>query len=420
MKVCVLGLGYIGLPTALFLALSDHDVVGFDINKNIVDDLNNKKVNIKEPELDKIVNKLIDEKKLIGKTTPEKADAFIICVPTPLNLDKTCNLDFVLTALDSIIPYLEKDNLVIVESTIPPGTIKYFIKPKIEQKGYIVGENIYLCYCPERVIPGNIAIEIVENNRIIGGATIACAEKAATLYKSFVKGEISITDTETAEMTKLVENIYRDMNIALSNELTIICNELNINPLKVIKLANKHPRVNLLNPGPGVGGHCLPIDPYFVIEKAPESSNMISISRKINENMPHYIVSKIKSLVNNFENPKIAIWGITYKGNTDDARNSPAIDIIRILSKEGYEISIYDPSVDKSEFQIVSKEETLEDSDLLLILAEHNKFKNYDYISISRKMRNPIIFDTRNILDVNDYTDTNIKLFNLGNIDYLS
>lgn len=344
-NICVLGLGYIGLPTSVMLAQKGYKIIGIDTNENVINSIKNGEALILEPYLATILNELIAKESIILKSTPTECDAFIVCVPTPLQSNKTCDLSCVLSAVDSIIPKIKKGDIIIIESTIPPTTTKNIIKPLLEKTGLIVGKDIYLAFCPERVLPGNIMREIENNSRIIGGITNECAYRALQIYSSFVKGEIILTDTDTAEMTKLIENVYRDVNIALSNELTKICNKLGINVLHAIELANKHPRVNLLNPGPGVGGHCIPIDPYFIIEKAPELSAIISIARETNLSMPHFIVLKINEILKDILKPKIAVWGIAYKGNTDDIRQSPALEIIERLRELDYNIKIYDPVV---------------------------------------------------------------------------
>lgn len=415
-KICVIGLGYIGLPTSAILALNGYQVIGIDINKEIVETVNKGKIHIKEPKLCNIVSDMVAKKRLVAKTKPEKADIFIISVPTPINKNKCCDLSFVITAIKSIIQYIEKENIIIIESTIPPHTIEDIIKPIIEKAGFNVGKDIYLAYCPERVLPGRIIDELVNNNRIIGGCTSICAKKAAEIYKSFIKGEILITDAKTAEMTKLIENTFRDVNIALVNELVKICNKLRINVFEVIKLANKHPRVNLHLPGPGVGGHCLAVDPYFIIQKTPYLARIISLAREINSNMPYYIVTQVKQLTKDINKPKIAVFGIAYKGNVDDIRESPALKIIELLKNEGFIVTIYDPYVKTDIIATSTINQSIENADMILLLADHNKFKNINYVKLAKKMRTPIIFDTKNIIKKIDSNFKKIKIINLGNL----
>lgn len=413
-RICVLGLGYIGLPTAAILASRGCDVIGVDINENIVQTLNKKKIHIEEPFLEDIVKKVIEEGRLMAKLKPESADVFIITVPTPKKEDNSCDLSYVENAIQSILPYLKKNNVIIIESTIPPGTTEEIIGSIIERKGFIIGKDIYLSHCPERVLPGKIIEEIVNNDRIIGGCTAECAKKASMVYESFVKGKIILTNASTAEMTKLMENTFRDVNIALANELVKICNKLQINAMEVIKLANKHPRVNILQPGPGVGGHCLAVDPYFIISKVPEIACLIFMARNINCSMPSYIVSKLKQIIEGIENPKIAVFGITYKENIDDLRESPALEVIKLLKKEEIEIAIYDPHVKKGIDYLMNIDRAVEGSDMILILVAHNEFKKLDYNVLAKKMRNPIIFDTKNAIDIDYNNDILIK--HLGNI----
>lgn len=415
-KICVIGLGYIGLPTSAIFALSGCQIIGVDVNEKVVEKINKGEIHIEEPGLDKVVKLMVDSGRIIARTRPEKADAFIIAVPTPNREDKSCDLSYVISATKSIIPYIKTGDVIIIESTISPRTTEDIIKPIVEEAGFKVGQDIYLAHCPERVLPGKIMEELVQNNRIIGGCTPKCAEKAAEIYRSFVKGEIIITDARTAEMSKLVENTFRDINIAFANELAKICNKLEINVLEVIRMANKHPRVNILQPGPGVGGHCLAVDPYFIVEKAPELAKMISLSREINCDMPHYVVSKVNELLKNIRGPRIAVLGITYKGNVSDVRESPALEIIELLKNKGYNVAIHDSHVNSNDYKLESLDEAVQDADLLLILADHSEYKTLDYKLICSKMRTPIIFDTKNCVDEEVGRISGITLYNLGNV----
>ncbi|MEH7886350.1 nucleotide sugar dehydrogenase [Bacillus sp. JJ1609] len=412
-KICVIGLGYIGLPTAAMFAKSGHDVIGVDINENAVNLLNKGEIHIEEVGLDDLVKKVVQEGRLIASLEPEPADVFIIAVPTPNYEDHTANLDYVRIATDTILPFLKKGDLVIVESTIPPRTIDDFVAPIIQNDGWIVGEEVYLAHCPERVLPGRILIELKENTRIVGGINETSAQKAAEVYLSFVTGEILKTSAVTAEMSKLMENTYRDVNIALANELAKISDKLGINALEVIQLANRHPRVNLHQPGPGVGGHCLAVDPYFIIEKAPDVSLLISNARKINNSMPEFVVNLVEKLVE--RKGKVAIFGLTYKGNIDDVRESPAMDIVRLLNEKGFELTYHDPHARQEQlsFLLSSFEEAIDQADCILILTDHNEFKRMDEIKIYSKMRNPVIFDTKNCLQINSEA---ISYYNYGNL----
>lgn len=415
-KICVVGLGYIGLPTAVMFAHNNFEVVGVDIDKKVISDINNDEIDVKDKNLNEIIKSVVNMKTLYAKAQPEEADAFIIAVPTPCKDDKSCDLSYLISAVKSILPYLHTGNLVIVESTVEPLTTNTIVKPMIEGQGFKVGTDIYLAFCPERVLPDKVLHEIIYNNRIIGGCTPKCAQLAANLYRSFVKGEIFITDSQTAEMTKLMENTFRDINIAFANELVTICNKLHIDGLEVIALANKHPRVNILMPGPGVGGHCIAVDPYFVASKLPKLSRLILTARQVNCDMPEYIVSKVKQLTTGIETPKIAILGAAYKGNIGDVRESPALEIIKLLKNDGFVVDVYDPYVNQQDIKLTTLEKAVENSDLILILTDHNVFKDIDYHEIVKRMRTPQIFDTKNIIDIKGYNKGQITIFNLGSV----
>lgn len=416
-KICVVGLGYIGLPTAAMFAKSGYQVVGVDINEKAVNLLNQGQIHIEEIGLGELVKMVVDVGRLKGSVTPEHSDIFIISVPTPNYPDHTANLEYVKSATESILPYLKEGNLVIVESTIPPRTIDDFVAPIIQTRGWKVGEEIYLAHCPERVLPGRILIELVENIRIIGGINKVSAIKAAEVYGSFVTGDIITTSTLTAEMSKLMENTFRDVNIALANELAKISDKLGINALEVIELSNKHPRVNLHQPGPGVGGHCLAVDPYFIIEKAPEESPLINYARKINNSMPEFVVEHVEKIVE--KNGKVALFGLTYKGNIDDVRESPSLEIISLLKEKEYKVSMYDPHVKQEQvnFQLSSFDDAISQADCILILTDHIEFKGLDEVKIHLKMRNPIVFDTKNCVKINSES---IKYYNYGNLFEMS
>lgn len=415
-KLCVIGLGYIGLPTSAMFALSGHKVIGVDVSQHVVETLNKGEVHIEEPGLDKVVKMMVNSGNIVAQTKAEAADAFIIAVPTPHTKDNKCDLSYVVSAVKCSLPYFKKGDIVIIESTIAPRTTVDVVKPLIEAEGFVIGEDIFLSHCPERVLPGKIMEELVENNRIVGGVTRECALKAAELYRSFVKGEIIITDSKTAEMSKLMENTFRDVNIALANELVKICKDLDINALDVIQMANKHPRVNIHQPGPGVGGHCLAVDPYFIIEKAPDKANIIALARETNNSMPNFVVEQVSELTKTQTNPVISVFGITYKGNIDDMRESPAMEIIHILKEKGFELKIHDPHVVTDELELVDIEQSVKDSDMILILSDHNEFKEYNYEALANEMRTPQILDTKNILDAKKCEGTNVQLINFGNL----
>lgn len=418
MNLCTVGLGYIGLPTSIMFAKHGVNVVGVDVSENVIESLNNGKIHIEEPGLQEALEEAMEKGNFRASLTPEQADVFIIAVPTPNKPDEHRSMDitYVMQAIDNMIPVLEKGNVVIVESTIAPRTMDDYVKPRLEEAGFTIGEDIYLVHCPERVLPGQIMHELIYNNRIVGGITEACTDKGADVYSTFVKGELIKTNARTAEMSKLMENTYRDVNIALANELAKVSNELGINALEVIEMANKHPRVNLHTPGPGVGGHCLAVDPYFIISKAPEASKIISLSRDVNNSMPEYVVSAAESLVKKHNGKKITIFGLTYKGNVDDIRESPAMEIYEILNKKSeYEVVAYDPHVSLS-FVEQDLDKALDGSNLVLILSDHNQFKELTDEAFN-KMNNKQIFDTKNI--VQKHSD-DIAYINYGNLyEYL-
>ena len=404
-----MGQGYIGLPTAALFSRSHCEVVGVDINEEIIDNLNKGIIHIEEPGIADIIKKSVKNNTYKASLTPEKADAFIITVPTPYIIENySCDLSYVITACETIIPYLEKGNTVIIESTIAPMSTDETIKPIFEKAGFTIGKDLYLAHCPERVLPGRILEELVHNDRIIGGVTPDCSVKASEVYGQFVEGNLMLTEAKTAELSKCMENTFRDVNIALANELTKICAEIGVNALDVIKMANKHPRVNLHSPGPGVGGHCLAIDPYFIYAKAPETAKIIKLARDTNNSMPEFVCKYVKKIIST---GKIAVLGISYKGNTGDDRESPAYEIIAELESDGYEIAIHDPHIKRDD--LVSLADAIDGADLILILCDHNEFKHPDYELISKKMKKPVIFDTKDIIH---RVPDDVTLYNYGNL----
>ncbi|NHA34713.1 MULTISPECIES: nucleotide sugar dehydrogenase [Staphylococcus] len=414
MKLTTIGLGYIGLPTSIMFAKHGVEVLGVDINPQAVASLNQGQIHIEEPGLQEAYEAVLEKGNFKASQTPEEADVFIIAVPTPNNDDtyESCDISIVMRALESIVPYLKSGNTVIVESTIAPRTIDDHVKPFLEQQGYTIGEDLYLVHCPERVLPGKILEELVHNNRIIGGVTPACVEAGKNVYRTFVQGEMIETNARTAEMSKLMENTYRDLNIALANELAKISNHLNINVLDVIEMANKHPRVNIHWPGPGVGGHCLAVDPYFIIAKDPEHSPLIQTGRKINRSMPQFVVDHVKKILQTVNGQKVTVFGLTYKGDVDDIRESPAFDIYELLKAiEGLDVVAYDPHV---QLDFVEKDiaKAVEGSSLVIVLSDHSEFKilkDQDFSS----MKDKLILDTKNVIP---NTFNEVKYFNYGNL----
>ena len=398
-KICIVGLGYIGLPTATMFSCYGHKVIGVDVNEKVVNNINKGKIIIEEPNLEELVEDVVKKGNLIASISPKESDVFIISVPTPIKDDKTSDMSYVISATKSIVKYLKEGNIVILESTSPVGTTEEVVKPIIEESGLKVGRDIMLGYCPERVIPGKIIYELKNNDRVIGGIDKKSAEEIRKIYKTIVDGNIYLTDCKTAELCKLMENTYRDVNIALSNELLLICDKLNINVWEVIEYSNKHPRVNLHTPGPGVGGHCLAVDPWFIIEKEPELSNIIKSSRLLNDSMPEYVYNKINKILQKDKSKKITILGITYKANTDDMRESPIIKLIDKLLKNNYNVKVFDPYIKDFQINCQSILEACKDSDLLILGVNHDYFKNLPLDEIKTTMKGNLILDTRNFLD---------------------
>ena len=412
-----MGLGYIGLPTASMFATHGFKVLGVDVNENIINKINDGDSHIEEPGLNTLVRAAVLSKNLSASEKPSKADAFIICVPTPLDAT-TCksNLDYVRSASESIVPYLKADSLVILESTSPPGTVENVMVPILEKSGLNVGSELFIAHCPERVLPGRILEELVENDRIIGGINEESAKRAEELYKSFVGGNIYLTDSTTAEMCKLMENTYRDVNIALANELAMISEKVGINVWEAIELANKHPRVNLHSPGPGVGGHCIPIDPWFIAEAAPDDAELIKLSRHINDDMVKYLHQMIEGIIGN--TGVISVFGVAYKGNVDDARESPALRLTELLFTAGYDVRVHDPHVQRFKYELQDIDASTAGSDCIILMSDHDEFKEItaDVIEgIASKMRQKNLIDTRNCLNHELWksADFNVKI--LGN-----
>ena len=379
--VSVIGLGYIGLPTASLLANNGYLVKGCDKNPDIVNSVNKGKCHIVEPDLDDNVSKAVHSGNLIAYENPQAADVHIICVPTPFDDSSEIpspNIEYVMSAAKSIINLIKKDDCIILESTSPVGTTNN-IKILFEGAGLDIN-SINIAYCPERVLPGNIMNELVDNDRIIGGIDDKSSKAISAFYSSFVKGDIYTTDDKTAEMCKLTENSFRDVNIAFANQLSIICDKENIDVNELINLANKHPRVDILNPGIGVGGHCIPVDPWFIVSKDPKNSELLRVSRQINMSKTDWVFNKIIDEVNQFKLknsfiPKIACLGLAYKPNIDDLRCSPALEIVDLLFKEGIDPIIVEPNISAHEkYKIHSLKDAAEIADLFFILVGHDEF----------------------------------------------
>jgi len=412
-EICVLGLGYIGLPTAAVLATHGFQVVGVDTNTSVVRVLNSGGTHIEEPGLRTLVHGAFNSGLLRAEKKPSQADVFVIAVPTPLR-EKQADLSFVEAAARSITGCLNQGNLVVLESTVPPGTTAHVVAPILERSGLKAGTDFQLAHCPERVLPGSIIKEILENDRVIGGMTEACAERAKELYSSFVSGRLFLTDTSTAELVKLVENTFRDVNIALANELARVCEKLGLDVWEVIDLANRHPRVNLLRPGPGVGGHCISVDPWFLVEKASAEARLVRLSREINDSQPELVVSLVGQMLQGIADPKVTLLGLAYKGNVDDTRESPALAVMEQLKVRGYTVSVVDPHVTGTQYELSSLEEAVCDSDVAVLLADHKEFGALSPAELGPHMRTPQLLDTRNYLDATTWRKAGFHVRRLG------
>lgn len=384
-KICVIGLGYIGLPTAALLANRGYDVHGVDVVESTVNTINRGEIHIVEPELDTFVKAAVNSGKLKADTTPSEADIFIIAVPTPFHEGFVPNIDYVLSATKAIIPFIKEGNIIILESTSPVGTTD-----KIEEllkEHNIDTSRIYIAHCPERVLPGHIMRELVENDRIVGGTTEAATKMTAEFYREFVQGEVLQTDAKTAEMAKLTENSFRDTNIAFANELSILCDKFGINVWELIRLANRHPRVNILQPGAGVGGHCIAVDPWFIVHAGGEDAKIIRTAREVNTYKTEWAIEKIKNTALLFENKygrkaKIACMGLAFKPNIDDLRESPALYITRRLISERFTVLAVEPNIKTfGEFEIVDYNDAIAQADIITFLVAHKEFKNLHVIT---------------------------------------
>lgn len=383
--ICVVGLGYIGLPTAATLASAGFSVKGTDVADHIVEELNEGRAHFSEPDLDMLVRGAVSSGRLKAYTEPQPADAFVITVPTPIREDKSPDMSYVETAARSVAPVLEPGNLVILESTSPLGATENVagiirsVRPDLVEQD---GLKIAIAYCPERILPGQMVRELVQNDRIVGGLTRADAESARDLYESFVRGEIHLTDAKTAELVKLIENAYRDVNIAFANEVANIGEAHELNPWEAIELANRHPRVNILNPGPGVGGHCIAVDPWFLISDNSELTGLMAQARQVNDGRPESVIAKIRAASEECNSKKIACLGLAFKPNVDDLRESPAIDIASGLAKEGFDVCAVEPHVNAlpeklwrhDNIRLAGFDEALAKSDIVVVLVGHKAF----------------------------------------------
>jgi UDP-N-acetyl-D-mannosaminuronic acid dehydrogenase len=427
-KLCVIGLGYIGLPTASTFAMYGINVVGVDINSQVIETLNHGETHIHEPGLREAFEKAVRSGKFKASVKPEEADAYIIAVPTPFKENeagefnglkyKLADMRAVTSAAESIVPYLKKGNLVILESTSPPRTTLDLVAPILEQSGLKAGSDFFLCYSPERVLPGQILRELVENARVVGGVTAESAQAGHDLYATFVKGEIIQTDATTAEMVKLMENTYRDVNIAIANEFSRLAEKFGVDVWEAVSLANLHPRVKILSPGPGVGGHCISVDPWFFVEAAPEITPLIYHSRQVNDEQPHFVVEKIRQVLGPLKGKRIAALGLAYKPDVDDLRESPANEVVHLLQNEGAQVKAWEPFKPQANLKGIhmasSFEDALKDAELVVLLVRHTQFANLDPREIANKTNAKIILDTVNGWNGESWKKSGFKFFRIG------
>jgi UDP-N-acetyl-D-mannosaminuronic acid dehydrogenase len=414
--VSVIGLGYIGLPTAAVIASRDIQVTGVDVNQEAVDTINAGNIHIVEPDLDIVVRSVVTTGNLKATTTPEPAEVFMIAVPTPFYHGEDANgeqshepnLSYIESAAKAIAPVLETGNLVILESTSPVGATEKLAGWLKEARPDLSfpqdsgdAADIKVAHCPERVLPGYVLQELVSNDRVIGGMSNACSARAVELYKTFVRGECITTNARTAEMAKLTENSFRDVNIAFANELSVICDKLKINVWELVKLANRHPRVNILNPGPGVGGHCIAVDPWFIVDSCPEEAKIIRQARLTNDAKPYYVIQKITNAADEFKRPVIACLGLAFKADIDDLRESPALQIVQELATRDIgEIIAVEPNIQtlpeklsNQGVQLATLEAALEVANVVVVLVDHKEFTAADSTQFSTK----VVIDTRGV-----------------------
>ena len=381
--VCVVGLGYIGLPTAALLASNGYNVVGVDLNRHAVETINQGKIHIVEPDLDAFVRSSVTAGRLKAFTTPQSADIYLICVPTPFHEDEGIpqpNIDYVLAATRGIARFVKPGDLVILESTSPVGTTQQM--QSVLQEAGVDLSTVHMAYCPERVLPGKIMTELVQNDRVVGGLTPEATRVIGDFYRTFVRGSVLETDAKTAEMCKLTENSFRDVNIAFANELSLICAKEGINVWNLIRLANRHPRVNILQPGAGVGGHCIAVDPWFIVARDPDNARLIRSAREVNNRKTVWVIDQIKIAVADASarigrKPKVACFGLAFKPDIDDLRESPAVHIVDALHAQGYDVMAVEPNIEgHDQFRLATLEDALRSADVFAVLVKHRQFCN--------------------------------------------
>ena len=437
-KICVLGLGYIGLPTASTFATHGLRVIGVDVNPRVVNTLKNGEIHIHEPGLRTLVEAAVKSGNMTVSPAPEEADACLIAVPTPFHENqyneyegrtyKLADMRAVISAAEAILPCLRPGNLVVLESTSPPRTTLDLVAPILERSGLKAGTDFFLCYSPERVLPGQILRELIENARVIGGVTPESAKAGRDLYSIFVTGDIIETDATTAEMVKLMENTTRDVNIAIANEFSRLAEKFGVDVWEAISLANRHPRINILSPGPGVGGHCISVDPWFFVESAPELTPLIYHARQVNDGQPRFVVEKIKQVFSKSESgsdpsnilagKKIAALGLAYKPDVDDLRESPATEVVHLLQEQGAKVKVWEPfkpnaAINKLDMAS-SLEMALQEADLLLLLVKHTEFMNYAPGDIASKTNARLAVDCVNGWDTEIWKQAGFQVYRLG------
>ena len=394
----VIGLGYIGLPTALMFAKSGVEVVGTDLNDKLVDSLSKGKLTFEEDGLEELFNFAIDSG-IKFTTEYQKTDTYIVAVPTPyINSSKKLDPKYVIAAVNRVLDVCKEGAVIIIESTISPGSIDKYVRPEIERRGFVIGKEVHLVHAPERIIPGNMIYELEYNSRTVGADDPQIGERVKELYSSFCKSEIVVTDIRSAEMSKVVENTYRDVNIAFANELAKICREDNMDVYEIIRIANKHPRVNILQPGPGVGGHCISVDPWFLVGDYPDLTNLILTARKINDSMPTHVLGRIRDIMrehNITDISKIGIYGLAYKENVDDTRESPTLQLLERMDEHlAFGVKVFDPFIKERmvDHQFINFEDFLNEIEILVIITAHDHIKNnLDLV------KDKLILDTKNI-----------------------
>jgi UDP-N-acetyl-D-mannosaminuronic acid dehydrogenase len=411
--VCVVGLGYVGLPTAATLARAGHRVLGVDVDPRVLASVRAGAPHIKEGGLDALVSEVVGSGALTVAAQPAPADAFLIAVPTPLKgiATKRADVAMVEAAARSIGPVLRPGNLVVLESTSPPGTTTGLLRAALEESsGLAAGDDFLLAYCPERILPGRILEELVGNDRVVGGIDEKSAEAAAALYRSFVRGQVFATDATTAELVKLMENTFRDINIALANEFALVAEELGVDVWEAIQLANRHPRIDFLKPGPGVGGHCIAVDPWFVIGAAPRVTSLIATSRAVNDAMPAHVAELVERALGSLRGAAVVALGLTYKAGVDDTRESPSAEVIDALEHAGATVRAHDAVVRPDP----PVGDLAEGADCLLLLVDHGAYRSLDPAALAARVRRRVVVDTRNFLDPALWRAAGFEVVRLG------